>query len=152
MLTARPVSADIAGTARVLDGDTIEIAGTRLRLHGIDAPEVKQPCTAYGQIWPCGKVAKQWLAARLEGREVTCRPKGHDRYDRTVAVCYVGGEDLAGRIVAEGWALDYRKYSLKYVGAENDARAAGRGIWRGTFQTPWDWRAEHQPTPRKPHP
>jgi endonuclease YncB( thermonuclease family) len=58
-----------------------------------------------------------------------------------VAVCWVGDEDVDGWMVGQGWALAFRKYSDRYVAEEDAARAAGRGIWRGTFDAPWDWRA-----------
>ena len=66
-----------------------------------------------------------------------------DRYGRIVAVCYLGHQDLNQWMVKEGWALAFRSYSLDYVTAEDEARTAKRGIWRGDFEPPWEWRATH---------
>ena len=133
-------SADVAGQASVIDGDTIEIHGTRIRLHGIDAPESGQICMADGAQWRCGQQAALALDARIGGRPVVCSERDIDRYGRTVGVCNAGGEDLNAWMVAEGWALAYRKYSTDYVEEEAAAQAAGVGIWRGEFVAPWDWR------------
>jgi endonuclease YncB( thermonuclease family) len=81
------------------------------------------------------------LADRIGERTVRCQERDRDRYGRTVAVCYVAGEDVDRWMVEQGWAVAFRKYSLDYVDAENDAREARRGIWQGEFEMPWDWRA-----------
>jgi endonuclease YncB( thermonuclease family) len=75
---------------------------------------------------------------------VECVGHARDRYGRLLAVCYVGGEDLNERIVREGWALDFRKYSSDYLQAESAAKRVGAGIWRGQFTPPWEWRAERR--------
>ena len=139
---ARPSFADVTGPATVIDGDTIVVAGERIRLQGIDAPELQQTCTAYGQPWACGRTSAEWLRERLNGRPVECVGHARDRYQRLLAVCYVGGEDQNERIVREGWALAYRRYSADYVQPEAEAKRAGAGIWRGEFTPPWEWRAE----------
>jgi endonuclease YncB( thermonuclease family) len=140
-LAARSSFADVAGQASVVDGDTIVVDGERVRLQGIDAPELHQTCIAYGQDWPCGRTAAEWLREHLHGRQVECVGHARDRYQRLLAVCYVGGEHLNERIVREGWALDFRKYSTDYLQAEAEARRAGAGVWRGEFEPPWEWRA-----------
>ena len=109
---------------------------------GIDAPELQQTCTAYGQSWACGRTSAEWLQEHLHGRKVECVGHARDRYQRLLAVCYVGGEDQNERIVREGWALAYRRYSADYVQPEAEAKRAGAGIWRGEFTPPWEWRAE----------
>lgn len=131
---------DVAGPARVVDGDTLVVAGQRVRLAGIDAPELNQTCTAYGREWPCGRASADWLRELLDGRTVECWRHARDRYGRLLAVCWVGGENLNERIVREGWALDYQRYSSDYLGAEATARRSGAGIWRGDFTPPWEWR------------
>jgi endonuclease YncB( thermonuclease family) len=78
----------------------------------------------------------------LNGLQVECVGHARDRYQRLLAVCYVGGEDQNERIVREGWALAYRRYSADYVQPEAEAKRAGAGIWRGEFTPPWEWRAE----------
>ena len=130
----------IAGQASVIDGDTIEIHGTRIRLFGIDAPEGAQTCTVQGKSFPCGRRASFALADKIGRQAVECQPKDRDRYGRVVAVCRVGGEDINGWMVAQGWALAYRYYSTDYVSQERRAESAKAGMWQGEFQPPWDWR------------
>ena len=141
-LAARSLAANVTGPATVIDGDTIVVAGERVRLEGIDAPELRQECIAYGQPWACGRTAAEWLKEHLNGRQVECVGHARDRYQRLLAVCYVGGDSINERIVREGWALAFRRYSADYVQAESAARRAGAGIWRGEFTTPWEWRQQ----------
>lgn len=145
LLIATPAAAldrtPIAGQASVIDGDTIEIHGQRIRLHGIDAPESSQTCRdARGKPYRCGQKAALALADRIARRTVTCQPRGMDRYKRVVAVCRVAGTDLNAWLVSQGLAVAYRKYSHDYVSHEATARAAGRGIWAGAFVMPAEWR------------
>ena len=77
-LLAFPAHAEIVGKARVIDGDTLEIAGQRIRLHGIDAPESQQTCWAGGREWACGREATFALAYETGMHWVTCREKGGD--------------------------------------------------------------------------
>ncbi len=79
-LLATPVMADVTGPARVIDGDTLEIQGQRIRLHGIDAPESRQLCRRDGKPWQCGKDATNALARKIARRPVTCEDLGRDRY------------------------------------------------------------------------
>jgi endonuclease YncB( thermonuclease family) len=140
----QPASADVAGHASVIDGDTLVVAGERVRLEGIDAPELHQTCIAYGQEWACGRTSAEWLKDYLNGRQVECVGHARDRYGRLLAVCYVGGESVNERMVREGWALDYRKYSTDYLAAEAEAKRRGAGVWRGEFVAPWQWRSERR--------
>ena len=94
MFLPMPAWADITGKARVIDGDTIEVAGQRIRLHSIDAPETRQLCYLDGKRWQCGKDAGNILSDWIDHRPVTCQERDRDRYGRIVAVCYVGDEDL----------------------------------------------------------
>ncbi len=130
----------MAGIASVIDGDTLEIHGQRIRLHGIDAPESRQFCRRDGKPWQCGKDAANALAEKIARRPLRCEDLGRDRYKRIIGRCAVAGEDLEKWMVSEGWALAYRRYSLDYVDEEGDARAAQRGIWAGEFIPPWEWR------------
>ena len=135
--------ADIAGTASVIDGDTLEIHGQRIRLFGIDAPEGRQTCDRQGNAWRCGQRAALALADKIGRRPIDCKERDRDRYRRIVAVCYLQGEDLNGWLVRQGWALDYRQYSKgRYAAGEAEARAGRRGVWAGEFQKPWTWRKQ----------
>ena len=142
----------IAGQASVIDGDTLEIRGERIRLFGIDAPASGQTCLdAKGRSYRCGQKAALVLDARIGEGVVTCERKDTDRYGRVVALCRAFGEDLGAWMVGLGWALAYRTYSTRYVAAEELARSRGLGMWAGRFVQPWEWRREHrQGTPREP--
>ncbi len=135
----------VTGTARVIDGDSLEIAGVRVRLHGIDAPERDQDCRdANGKTYSCGRAAMRALIAAVAGRSVTCTPIQVDQYNRDVATCAVDGADLGELMVRGGHALDYARHSRgRYVVAEREARAARRGLWAGTFETPAAWRQQN---------
>ena len=145
LIFAAPAVADVTGKARVVDGDTIHIGETKIRFHGIDAPEQKQTCTAEGKEWACGQAATKALNAVIDGHKVTCKGNKRDRYKRLLAVCYVGSVNLNAMMVRNGWALAYRKYSTDYVDAEASAKKDGMGLWGGQFVAPWKWRrGKHQ--------
>jgi endonuclease YncB( thermonuclease family) len=133
--------AELVGVASVIDGDTIEIHGRRVRLHGIDAPESGQTCLdGKGRQWRCGQRAALALQELIGRRTLTCHERDVDRYGRVVAQCFVGETDINQWLVAQGLALAYRRYSRNYVAAEDQAREARFGMWAGTFEPPWEWR------------
>jgi endonuclease YncB( thermonuclease family) len=140
-------ASDIVGRASVIDGDTIEIQGQRIRLWGIDAPESDQLCRGDdSKLYQCCQKAAAALAALFYSipRPVTCSPTGQDQYGRTVAVCQLGspGPDIGQWLVSNGRALDWPPYSKgKYEAAQQGAEKAGRGIWSGSFVEPWKYRA-----------
>ena len=142
---AASAGALIQGTASVIDGDTIEIHGERIRLDAIDAPESSQICLdAAGNRYRCGQKSAFALADMIGRSIVSCQPKGRDRYKRTIAVCFKGETNLNAWMVAQGWAVAFRKYGLDYIDEEDEARLARRGIWAGSFDMPWDWRARNR--------
>jgi endonuclease YncB( thermonuclease family) len=145
-------AADLVGRASVIDGDTIELHGQRIRLHGIDAPESAQKCYQYGESWPCGRRAASALAEHIGARTVSCEARDRDQYGRIVAVCVVGGDNLNAWMVRQGWALAYRHYSTSYVTDEDAARKAHAGVWVGTFTPPWDWRPQRAAAKPAPGP
>ncbi len=129
------------GRARILDGDSIVVDGEMIRIHGIDAPEIGQPLWWRDQQLDGGAMATAALEALTAGVTLRCEGIERDRYDRLVAKCYSPkGIDIGRRMVLAGWALAYRSYSHDYVAAEAVARKARRGMWRGRFVAPWDWR------------
>jgi endonuclease YncB( thermonuclease family) len=137
--------AEIVGRASVIDGDTIEIHGQRIRLHGIDAPEKGQPCfDASGKSYRCGQIAAMALDEFVGASPVTCRERDTDRYGRTVATCAVRGVDIQAWLVRNGHAFAYRRYSSDHVGAEQEAKNTKRGVWAGSAQPPWEWRKDHR--------
>jgi endonuclease YncB( thermonuclease family) len=135
------VGSEIVGRASIIDGDTIEIRGQRIRLHGIDAPENGQSCRdGSGEAYRCGKAAAFALAEKIGGRNVRCNLLDRDRYGRHVGRCFIDETDLNAWIVGEGHALAYRHYSMEYVPAERLAREKRIGAWQGDFEVPSDWR------------
>jgi len=139
----RDIPIEIRGsTPRVVDADTLEVAGQRVRLQGIDAPESAQSCRqATGQRYGCGESATQALRARIGTGAVTCTIEGRDRYNRALGICYAAdGTDLNAWLVRQGYALAYRRYSTRYVPEEDQARATQAGIWADEFVPPWAWR------------
>lgn len=136
----------LRGPIRVTDGDTVVIAGERVRLLGMDSPEQEQPCVAAGGDWACGVAATAALKELIDGHGVECRAPDRDRYRRWLAVCWRDdGLELNAEMVRLGWALAYRPGNdpfprPEYEADEAEARAAGRGMWRGTFIPPWEWR------------
>jgi len=138
ILAPRPLP--LVGHAEAVDGDTLRLGRTRIRLAGLDAPELRQTCTdASGGSWPCGAAARDFVVDQLRSGDVSCAPSGRDIYRRTLAACTIAGIDLGHAIVDAGWAVA----ELPYAGEEGDARAAKRGIWAGTFEPPAQWRHDH---------
>jgi endonuclease YncB( thermonuclease family) len=136
----KSTKANLSGVPRIIDGDTIRIGDTRIRLHGIDAPELKQTCTTGGKEWPCGREATNALIRIVGEQQVSCFQRDLDRYGRIVAVCRAGSVDLNAWMVSSGWAVAYKRFSMDYVRDEDAARSARKGVWRGRFVMPWDWR------------
>ena len=139
-----PALADsLSGQASVIDGDTLVIQGTHIRLWGIDAPEINQSCRGDDSMqYPCGTKAAHRLESFLNGRPIDCAPISLDQYGQTFAACSVDGIDLADWLVRNGLALDWPEYSSgKFDKAQRDAEHAGRGIWQGSYVEPWLFRA-----------
>jgi endonuclease YncB( thermonuclease family) len=131
----------IVGKAWVIDGDTVIISGTHIRLEGIDAPESIQNCTdAGGKQWACGNRATRELRNYIRGREIVCEEKALDRYRRTLAICKLpDGTDINAWMVRQGWAIAYGFVKV-YQSEQDEAEKAKRGIWAGTFMEPSEWR------------
>lgn len=143
---AAAAPAEVAGPARVADGDTFNVGAERVRLWGVDAPEGHQVCqNAQGQGYACGDVARDELVRLIGGRAVRCQVRDRDPYGRAVSRCQAGSIDLGEGMVRAGWAVDYAQFSRgAYAAAEGEARRARRGLWAGRFETPSAWRAEER--------
>ncbi|WP_170864056.1 thermonuclease family protein [Paracoccus sp. SM22M-07] len=131
----------VAGLAHVIDGDTLDIDGTRIRMFGIDAPEGRQTCRRNRSDWTCGEASTEALVDAINRQEVRCEERDTDRYGRVVAECWAGNRNLNAWMVAEGWAVAYRQYGGDIYDAEEQAaKNAKRGVWSRRFEMPWDLR------------
>ena len=139
----------IAGRASVIDGDTLEIHGERIRILDIDAPESAQYCFKSSAdletgAWPCGRRAALALSDWIGQQTVTCDAAKKDRYRRWLARCAVAGQDMAEWLASNGWAVPYRNCKCNMIrDAAHNARTAQLGIWGSAFTLPWEWRAAH---------
>jgi endonuclease YncB( thermonuclease family) len=144
ILGPRPIALadDLAGQASVIDGDTLEIHGTRIRLWGVDAPESSQLCRGDDSLqYRCGAKAANDLDAFIARRSLNCIPISLDQYGRTVATCSIGDVDLGEWLVRNGLAIDWPQYSRgRYDAVQREAERAGRGMWAGSYVEPWLFR------------
>ncbi|EKU10101.1 hypothetical protein CSUNSWCD_1465 [Campylobacter showae CSUNSWCD] len=136
VLAALSLLAHPAKVVKISDGDTITILQDKqqikVRLFGIDAPELKQPY---------GKKSKQFLANLIAGEVVEVDENGKDRYKRTIGTIYLNGADINAQMVENGYAWAYRKFSKKYTAQESNAKSQKLGLWRDKEPIPpWEWR------------
>lgn len=129
----------IAGNAFAVDGDTLAVDGRRVRLKGLDAPEMSQTCQRAGGAYRCGEEARAALRAVIAGQAVSCLGRNRDRYERLLATCTVRGADIGADLVRRGLAVSFGGYAAE----EREARAERRGVWAGPFETPQAWRRRH---------
>ena len=138
----------IDGRAAVIDGDTLDVAGQRIRLFGIDAPELRQTCFYLGQQVACGRMAADALAYAVAARPVSCQQVSRDQYNRIVAICRIGSGsaavELNAWLVQNGAAVAERRFSERYVAAEQSARQLRAGIWGSEFELPREWRRKNR--------
>lgn len=142
----------LSGTATVADGDSLTVGAQRVRLFGIDAPELDQLCVTAGNSWQCGARAREQLGELVEGQRVDCRITGLDQYGRNLGTCSTEFLALNEAMVDLGWAVAYREYSLDYVDAEDRAKARTAGIWASTFTMPSQHRKASDPQTTAPSP
>jgi endonuclease YncB( thermonuclease family) len=149
-------SPEIVGRASVIDGDTIDLHGERVRLNGIDAPESAQLCrNAQRKTYRCGAMAARVLEEFLAtSRPTRCKFVERDRYGRFVGDCYrADGASVAELLVLSGWALDWPRYSKgEYADEQAHAQAMRLGLWAGKFAFPWEWRAQRRSGRAAPQP
>lgn len=137
-------AAEIEGTARVVDGDTIEIKNNKIRLFGIDAPESNQTCqNKYSASYKCGTVSTQKLENKINKQKIRCTYSERDRYQRILGICFLDQIDINKWLVRNGYAVAYQRYSKKYVLDQKDAEREQLGIWAGTFDLPENWRKKN---------
>ncbi len=130
---------NLSGPFGVVDGDTLMKGSERLRLKGMDAPELSQSCGTPPDLWPCGIAARQALVSLTDG-PVLCHVRGRDKYQRLLATCTRETVDIAAEMVRSGHALSYGAYKKE----ERAAKAARLGVWSGPFAEPGAWRKSHK--------
>lgn len=144
-----------AAAVQVIDGDSLRIGDRTVRLQGIDAVEFHQPCRMPdGREWRCGVEARKALAALTGKGGLVCEPQATDNFGRAVSTCSAeGAEDIAAALVAQGWAVSGDgEREGSYTTEQQAAQAAKRGIWRGSFDRPAQWRAAHPRSAPSPVP
>ncbi len=134
----------IYGKAKIIDGDTIHISNYKIRLHAIDAPEMKQKCTNNGKKWSCGLESTRFLKNLIGNDQIYCETNGQDKYKRYIGVCYKNNIDLNSEMVINGWAIAYKYYSLDYIKEEQIAKSKKVGIWIGEFEEPYEFRKKNK--------
>lgn len=136
---ARISSETNAGIAAVVDGDSLRIGEKRIRLEGIDAPELSQTCFSGGREINCGRQAREHLRALIGGQKVVCEGWQTDKYGRLLARCTARSIELNAAMVRDGWAVAYGDFDM----LQAEAQAERRGLWQGDFETPREWRRKH---------
>ncbi len=135
----------VAGKARVIDGDTLYIDTYKIRLSGIDAPEIAQTCqTDTGRSYACGKMATQYLQQVIGTRSVSCHVSGKDKYSRLLGTCYADGIHLNMHMIKNGWAVPYYTYGFSSILNGIYAYIHNNGMWAGSFQLPSTYRKSKQ--------
>tara|TARA_B100001121_G_scaffold308912_1_gene334168 strand:+ start:3268 stop:3771 length:504 start_codon:yes stop_codon:yes gene_type:complete len=143
---------EIYGLPKVIDGDTVQINNKKIRLEGIDAPEIKQKCKKpilkisaiigfeFNKNFSCGILSKTELINKINNSKIKCFSSSKDRYKRYLATCYKNKINLNKWMVRNGYAVAYKRYSKDYVRDEKYARENKIGLWKGTFTRPEKWR------------
>ena len=127
---------EFSGPAYVVDGDSLVMNEEKIRLEGIDAPELHQTCTLNGVQYPCGVRARSHLRQLVKSGQVRCSAWQRDNYERLLGQCFVGETNINARMVSDGWAVAFGGYYEE----QNRAKKLNAGIWAGEFERPSDWR------------
>jgi endonuclease YncB( thermonuclease family) len=125
-----------AGAFHAADGDSLNLDGERMRLKGIDAPELSQSCERDGKSWACGRSAREALQRLVLAAGTECSGHERDRYERLLVICRNGEGDLNGLMVRRGMAVSYGGYRKE----EGLAKTDKIGLWAGSFEMPRDVR------------
>lgn len=130
------------GAFHAADGDSLVLDGERMRLDGIDAPELSQTCERAGHDWACGRQAQHTLQQLISDNSTQCGGNERDRYGRLLVMCQNNAGNINARMVASGMAVSYGSYRQE----EGQARAQKLGLWAGRFDMPRDVRdqARHE--------
>ena len=143
---------EIYGISKIIDGDTVHIKSKKIRLEGIDAPEIKQKCqkeflkisTIFGfnfkKSYSCGAISRIKLIDKIDNSKINCISSSRDRYKRYLATCYKDKINLNKWMVKNGFAVAYKRYSKDYDRDEDYAKKNKLGIWKGSFIRPEKWR------------
>ena len=134
----------IIGNPNIIDGDTIYINSSKIRLHGIDAPEREQNCIFEQKKWLCGMQSTIQLKKLINSQIIKCIVNDVDIYKRYVAICYLNKLNINKTMVKNGWAIAYRYYSKDYIDEEFIAKRKKLGIWKGTFEEPYIFRKKNK--------
>ena len=135
----------VSGKAKIIDGDTIHIGNNKIRLHGIDAPEINQQCVFKKENWNCGIESRLALKKLITTElEIECKITDVDKYKRLIGICFLNNLNINQFMVSNGWAIAYRYYSLDYIRDEELAKKNKFGIWRGDFQEPYLYRKNNK--------
>ena len=139
---------EIRGQARIIDGDSLEVAGRTVDLAGVDAPEIEQRCERRERLYDCGRLAQAALMDLTAGTDVECRLLAGPAAGTAappLARCSAGGYDLSEGMVYTGWALmppglqaGGRIEAFETI--QDKAAEKQRGLWKGSFVKPWEWR------------
>ncbi len=152
IFTNNILAEEIIGKPKIIDGDTIHISKYKIRLEGIDAPEMRQKCKkeklkisstigfTFYEDYYCGKESKENLEAKVYGSKIKCVSSSKDRYNRYLATCFKDKLNLNQWMVRNGYAIAYRRYSKKYISDEDFAKQNKLGLWQGKFTNPEKWR------------
>jgi endonuclease YncB( thermonuclease family) len=143
----RTVTGELSGMATASDGDSLRLDGRRIRLEGIDAPEIGQTCNRNRTEWDCGADARQRLRAMVSGGTTVCRLHGRDKYGRDLGTCETQGRDVGRQMVATGYAVSYGRYQKEEASAEKQ----NFGLWAGDFTRPQAWRRANGHADETPH-
>ena len=130
----------LSDSLKIVDGDTIILNGEKIRFSGIDSPELKQTCMNGEEKNLCGEAAKILLIKKIGNKKPKCISEGKDKYDRTLAECFINEESLSRFLVRSGYAFAYRKYSKKFIKDEEFAKKNKIGMWSMKFEYPWNVR------------
>ena len=145
-------SEEIYGNPKIIDGDTVHINSKKIRLEGIDAPEMRQQCQkVFLEIsaivgfnlkkdYPCGVISKEKLIDKINKSQIKCVSSGRDHYKRYLAICYKDKINLNKWMVRNGLAVAYKRYSKHYLRDEIYAKENKLGLWKGSFIRPEKWR------------